>query len=93
MSMVIITDKKTTSACGRAKETTAHMLHCSQLARPSTLDDLIVFNDTVKQCTELWKKKFDDAPMMMELNMMFRICEYCPQLFAAHVLLCGIVSA
>ena len=45
----------TTCACGKAEETTAHMIQCSQLAHPSTLDDLIMFNDVGKQCTELWK--------------------------------------
>ena len=46
----------TTCACGKAEETTAHMLQCSQLAHPCSLDDLIMFNDVGKQCTELWKR-------------------------------------
>ena len=46
----------TTCACGKAEETTAHMLQCSQLAHPFSLDDIIMFNDVEKQCAELWKK-------------------------------------
>ena len=34
--------------CGRAEETTAHMLQCSQPAHPCSLDDLITFNDVGK---------------------------------------------
>ena len=45
-----------TCACGKAEETTAHMLQCSQLAHPCSLDDLIMSNDVGKQCTELWKR-------------------------------------
>ena len=45
----------TTCACGQEEETTAHMLQCSDLAQPCTLDDLIVFNDTAKQCVEHWR--------------------------------------
>ena len=33
----------TTCACGNAEETTAQMLHCSQLALPYSLDDLIMW--------------------------------------------------
>ena len=46
---------KTTSACGRAEETTAHMLQCSQLAHSCCLDDLITLNGVGKQCVEPWK--------------------------------------
>ena len=46
----------TTCVCGKAEETTAHMLQCCQLADPCSLDDLIMFNDVRKQCTELWKR-------------------------------------
>ena len=55
----------TTCACGRAEETTAHMLQCYQLAHPCSLDDLITFNGVGKQCVELWKKLFDDTTMMV----------------------------
>ena len=46
----------TTRACGKTEETAAHMLQCSQLAHPCSLDDLIMFNDVGKQCAELWKR-------------------------------------
>ena len=46
----------TTCACGRAEETTAHMLQCSQVEHACSLDDLITFNDVGKQRVELWKK-------------------------------------
>ena len=46
----------TTCACGKAEETMAHMLQCSQLANPCSLGDLIMFNDVGKQCAELWKR-------------------------------------
>ena len=46
----------TTCACGKAEETAAHMLQCSQLAHPCSLGDLIMFNDVGKQCAELWKR-------------------------------------
>ena len=42
----------TTFSRGRAEETTVHMLKCSQLADPCSLDDLIPFNDVGKQCVE-----------------------------------------
>ena len=38
-----------------ATENTAHMLLCTLLARPCTLDDLSKFNDTAKSCVERWK--------------------------------------
>ena len=34
----------TTCSCGRAEESTAHMLKCSQLTDPCSLDDLITNN-------------------------------------------------
>ena len=46
----------TTYECGLATESTSHMLQCSLLALPCTLDDLLQFNDTVQACTERWKK-------------------------------------
>ena len=47
---------ETICACGKADEAMAHMLQCSQLAHPCSLDDLITLNDVGKQCVELWKK-------------------------------------
>ena len=46
----------TTCECGLAIESTAHMMQCSLLAHPCTLDDLLKFNDTAQACTERWKK-------------------------------------
>ena len=46
----------TTCACGKSEETAVHMVQCSQLAHPCSLDDLIMLNDVGKQCAELWKK-------------------------------------
>ena len=46
----------TTCECGLATENTSHMLQCSLLAHPCTLDDLLEFNDTAPACTERWKK-------------------------------------
>ena len=40
-----------TCSCGKAEESTAHMLQGSQLAHPCSLDDLIMFNDVGKQTT------------------------------------------
>ena len=54
----------TTSVCGSAKETTAHMLQCSQLAHHCSLDDLITFNDVGTQWT-YGRRRFDDTTMMM----------------------------
>ena len=34
----------------------AHLLQCSLLTRPCTLDDLLEFNDTGRECAERWKK-------------------------------------
>ena len=48
-------DGDTTCVCGLETENTAHMLQCTLLARPCTLDDLSKFNDTAKSCVERWK--------------------------------------
>ena len=47
----------TTCKCGLAAGSTAHMLQCSVLAHPCTLDDLLEFNDTAQAGTERWMKK------------------------------------
>ena len=54
----------TICSCGRAEETTAHMLQCSQLAPPCSLDYLITFNDVGKQCVELWTNIVNITTMM-----------------------------
>ena len=46
----------TTCECGLATENTSHMLQCTLLAHPCTLDDLLKFNDTAQACIERWKK-------------------------------------
>ena len=46
----------TTCECGLATENTSHMLQCTLLAHPCTLDDLLEFNDTARACIERWKK-------------------------------------
>ena len=46
----------TTCECGLATETMSHMLQCTLLAHPCTLDDLLEFNDTAQACIERWKK-------------------------------------
>ena len=48
-------DGDTTCVFGLATENTAHMLQCTLLSRPCTLDDLSKFNDTAKSCVERWK--------------------------------------
>ena len=45
-----------TCACGLDEENTAHMLRCSRLTNPCTLDDLLKFNDIGYKCTEQWKR-------------------------------------
>ena len=45
----------TTCECGLATENTAHMMQCTLLAQPCSLDDLNKFNDTAKKCVERWK--------------------------------------
>ena len=51
----------TTCACGKAEETTAHMLQCSQLSHPCALDDLIMFNDVGKNARNYGKGWYDDT--------------------------------
>ena len=46
----------TTCECGLATENTSHMLQCTLLALPCTMDDLLEFNDTAQACIERWKK-------------------------------------
>ena len=46
----------TTCECGLATENTSHMLQCTLLAHPCTLDELLEFNDTAQACIERWKK-------------------------------------
>ena len=46
----------TTCECGLEAESTSHMLQCSLLVHPCTLDDLLEFNDTAQVCTKRWKK-------------------------------------
>ena len=41
--------------CGLATENTAHMMQCTLLAQPCSLDDLNKFSDTAKKCVEKWK--------------------------------------
>ena len=43
-----------TCECGLATENTAHMMQCTLLAQPCSLDDLNKFNDTAKKCVERW---------------------------------------
>ena len=38
--------------CGLETENTAHMMQCTLLAQPCSLDDLNKFNDTAKKCVE-----------------------------------------
>ena len=38
----------TTCECGLATENTSHMLQCTLLAHPCTMDDLLEFNDTAQ---------------------------------------------
>ena len=45
----------TTCECGLATENTAHMMQCTLLEQPCSLDDLNKFNDTEKKCVERWK--------------------------------------
>ena len=45
----------TTCECGLATENTAHMMQCTLLAQPCSLDDLNKFNGTAKKCVERWK--------------------------------------
>ena len=45
----------TTCECGLATESTAHMMQCTLLAQPCSLDGLNKFDDTAKKCMERWK--------------------------------------
>ena len=45
----------TTCDCGVSSENTRHMLECPLLAHSCSLDDLLQFNETAKQCVEQWK--------------------------------------
>ena len=45
----------TTCECGLATENTAHMMKCTLLEQPCSLDDLNKFNDTAKKCVGRWK--------------------------------------
>ena len=49
-------DGDTTCVCGLATENKAHLLQCSLLTRPLTLDGLLEFNDTGRECAERWKQ-------------------------------------
>ena len=45
----------TTCECGLATENTTHMLQCTLIAQPCSLDDPNKCNDTTKKCVERWK--------------------------------------
>ena len=45
----------TTCECGFSSENTRHMLECPLLAHSCSLDELLQFNEIVKQCGEQWK--------------------------------------
>ena len=64
-------DGDTTCVCGLATENTAHLLQCSLLTHPCTLDDLLEFNDTGRECAERWKKTVWWHDMMMIWNWRF----------------------
>ena len=49
-------DGDTMCECCKATETTAHMLQCSLLPHPCSLEDLLTFNDTGKKCVDKWKR-------------------------------------
>ena len=48
-------EEDTTCECGLTTENTAHMMQCTLLAQPCSLDDLNKLNDTAKKCVERWK--------------------------------------
>ena len=58
----------TTCECGLATENTSHMLQCTLLAQPCTMDDLLEFNDTAQACIERWKKIVWWYDMMMMIR-------------------------
>ena len=45
----------TTGECGLATENIAHMMQCTLLTQPCSLDDINKLNDTAKKCVERWK--------------------------------------
>ena len=45
----------TTCDCGVSSENTRHMLECPLLSHSCSLDDLLQFNETAKECVEQWK--------------------------------------
>ena len=45
----------TTCECGLATENTAHMMQCTLLSQPYSLDDLNKLNYTANKCVERWK--------------------------------------
>ena len=45
----------TTCESGLATENTAHMMQCTLLAQPCSLDDLNKFYDSAKKCVVRWK--------------------------------------
>ena len=47
---------ETQRVCGLATENMAQLLQCSLLTHPCTLDALLEFNDTGRECAERWKK-------------------------------------
>ena len=55
----------TTCECWLAAESTSHMLQCSLLAHPCTMDNLLELNDPAQACTERWKKIVWWHDMMM----------------------------
>ena len=55
----------TTCAFGLDEENTVHMLRCSLLTPPCTLDNILKFNDIGYKCTDNGSGKFDDTMMMM----------------------------
>ena len=70
----------TTCECGLAAESTFHMLRCSLLAHPCTLDDLLEFNDTAQACTcrameedSLMTRYDDDCYIYIQQVLVFSI--------------------
>ena len=45
----------TNCKCGLATENAAHMMQCTLLAQPCSLDELNKFTDTAKKCVKRWK--------------------------------------
>ena len=59
----------TTYECGLATENTAHMMQCTLLEQPCSLDVLNKLNDTAKKCVERWKTR---RRRRMKLNYLFK---------------------